>query len=195
MIRLDIDPDRIDPRAIRRAVAVLHDGGVAAYPTDTVYALGCALEARKATEKIYRVKKMDRHHRLALICPDVATAAQFGHFTRDAYRLARRLLPGPYTFVVPATADVPRTVLDRKRRQVGLRVPNHPIALALARELGRPLLTTSAGATLDDTLTAYGTAVDVAIDGGPTLGEPSTVLRVDADGVEVLREGAGPIDW
>jgi tRNA threonylcarbamoyl adenosine modification protein (Sua5/YciO/YrdC/YwlC family) len=193
-VHLEIDPDRIDGRKITRAVGILHEGGVAAYPTDTVYALGCAIDSRKAVESIYRAKQMDKKQRLAVICPDVSTAAQYGHFTHQAFRLVRRILPGPYTVVVGATREVPRTLLDKKRRQVGIRIPDHAIALALARNLGRPLLTTSAFGNFDDTVEAYGQCLDVAIEGGPTPGEPSTVLELSDDGIEVLREGLGSID-
>jgi len=193
-VRLEIEPDRIEPRKISRAVGILHEGGVAAYPTDTLYALGCAIDARKAVERIYRVKQMDAKQRLALICPDVSTAAIYGYLTQEAFRLARRILPGPYTLVVAATREVPRTLLDKKRRQVGLRIPDHPIALALAQELGRPLLTTSAFGSFDETVDAYGRELDVAIDGGPTPGSPSTVLQFEDGHIEVLREGLGPLD-
>lgn len=192
--RIEIDPERIEPRKIARAVAVLHDGGVAAYPTDTVYALGCAIEARKAVEAIYRAKQMANKQRLAIICPDVSTAAQYGQLGDEAFRIARRIFPGPYTLVVRATRSMPRTLMDKKRRQVGIRIPDHPVTLAIVRELGRPLLTTSAMADLDDTLDAYGHVVDVAVDSGPTAGDVSTVFSVDDGGVEILREGVGPVD-
>ena len=193
-VHLEINPDRVEPRKIARAVGIIHDGGVAAYPTDTVYALGCAIDSRKAVERIYRVKQMDQKQRLALICPDVSTAAIYGFFNQEAFRLARRILPGPYTMVVAASREVPRTLLDKKRRQVGIRIPDHPIALAIAQQLGRPLLTTSAFGTYDETVEAYGRELDVAIEGGYTSGEQSTVLEFGDEGITVLREGLGPID-
>ncbi len=201
-VELHIDPERIEPRKIARAVEILHDGGVALYPTDTVYALGCAIDARKAVERIYRAKQMDKRRRLAVICPDVSAAATYGHFSGEAYRLVRRILPGPYTVVVSASREVPRTLLDKKRRQVGIRIPDHPITMALCEALGRPLLTTSAVppgdddacSHPDDALAAFGRLVDVFIDGGDTPGVPSTVLGLDDDGVEVIREGLGPVD-
>jgi tRNA threonylcarbamoyl adenosine modification protein (Sua5/YciO/YrdC/YwlC family) len=204
-LRLDIEPHAIpSARKIARAIEVLHDGGVAAYPTDTVYALGCAIESRHGTERIYRAKRMDEHKKLALICPDLSSASMYAHFSQTAFRLARRVFPGPYTLVLPATREVPRLLVDtsRKRRQVGIRVPDHPIALAMARALGRPLLTTSAVppgeerglSDPDDVELHFGRQVDLVIHGGPTGGEASTVLEVLDDEVAILRHGLGPVD-
>jgi tRNA threonylcarbamoyl adenosine modification protein (Sua5/YciO/YrdC/YwlC family) len=203
---------------IGRAVSVLHEGGVAAYPTDSVYALGCAIEAKRAAERIHRARRLGEHQRLALICPDLSAAAGYAYFSQVAYRLARRIFPGPYTLVLPATPAVPRAISDhRKRRLVGIRVPDHPVTLALVRALGRPLLTTSAippraddaaddddgdddggepvpCTDADQVLAHFADTVDVVIDGGTTGSEPSTVLTVEDDQVIVLRQGLGPTD-
>jgi tRNA threonylcarbamoyl adenosine modification protein (Sua5/YciO/YrdC/YwlC family) len=189
------------PRKIEAAVEVLHRGGVAAYPTDSIYALGCALEARDAIERIYRAKGMKKNQRLALICPDLSTASEFGMFSQTAFRLAQRIFPGPYTLVVPATRSVPRTLTDAKRRTVGIRVTGHPIAQALAVALGRPLLTTSAIAPAtaepcrdaDEILEVFGKHIDVVIDTEQTPAEPSTVIEVDGDSITLIRESQGPI--
>ena len=190
------------PRKIAEVVEVLHRGGVAAYPTDSVYALGCAIEARDAIERIYRAKGMHKNQRLALICPDLSTASEFGLFSQTAFRLAQRIFPGPYTLVVPATREVPRTLTDHKRRTVGLRVTSHPIAQALAAGLGRPLLTSSAIVPdtgepcrdAEEILEAFGRFVDVVIDAPQTPAEPSTVIEVDGDEIRLLRAGQGPVD-
>jgi tRNA threonylcarbamoyl adenosine modification protein (Sua5/YciO/YrdC/YwlC family) len=189
-------------RKIAQVVEVLHGGGVAAYPTDSIYALGCAIEARDAIERIYRAKHMGKGQRLALICPDLATASQYGRFSQTAFRVAQRVFPGPYTLVVPATGEVPRTLTDAKRRTVGIRVTSHPIAQALVAALGRPLLTTSAidpethavCRDADEVIAAFPRAVDVVIDAPTTNAEPSTVLEVDGDAITVIREGQGAID-
>jgi len=189
------------PRKIETAVEVLHRGGVAAYPTDSIYALGCALEARDAIERIYRAKGMKKNQRLALICPDLSTASEFGMFSQTAFRLAQRIFPGPYTLVVPATRSVPRTLTDAKRRTVGIRVTGHPVAQALAVALGRPLLTTSAIAPAtaepcrdaDEILEVFGKHIDVVIDTEQTPAAPSTVIEVDGDSITLIREGQGPI--
>lgn len=202
-VRLHIEPwETPSARKIAKAVEVLHAGGVAAYPTDSVYALGCALEARGAIERIFQAKGMKKNQRLALICPSLSSAATYGQLSQTAFRLAQRIFPGPYTLVVPATREVPKTLTDTKRRTVGLRITSHPIAQALCEALGRPLLTTSAiapstGAACrdaDEILEAFGHCVDVVIDSEMTAAEPSTVLEVDGDKITVLREGAGPID-
>jgi len=205
LVRLDIEPHSTpSARKIARAVEVLHDGKVVAYPTDTVYALGCAIESRRGTERIYRAKRMDEHKKLALICPDLSSASMYAHFSRTAFRVARRVFPGPYTLVLPATREVPRLLIDHshRRRQVGIRVPDHPIALALARALGRPLLTSSAIppgeeralADPEDVELHFGRHVDLVIHGGPTPGEPSTVLEIIDDEVAILRAGLGPTE-
>lgn len=204
-LRLDIEPHSTpSARKIARAIEILHEGGVAAYPTDTVYALGCAIESRRGAERIYRAKRMDEHKKLALICPDLSSASMYAHFSQAAFRLARRVFPGPYTLVVPASREVPRLLVDhsRRRRQVGIRIPDHPIALALVRALGRPLLTSSAVppgeeralSDPDEVDEHFGRHVDLVIHGGPTPGEPSTVIEIADDELSVLRAGHGPTD-
>ena len=202
-LRLQIDAwGDPNPRKIQQAVEVLHRGGVAAYPTDSIYALGCAIEARDAIEKIYRAKQMNKNQRLALICPDLSTASEFGLFSQTAFRLAQRIFPGPYTLVVPATRVVPRTLTDHKRRTVGIRITSHPIAQALAKELGRPLLTSSAISPethvacrdAEEILETFGKFVDVVVDAAQTPADPSTVLEVDGEEIKLLRLGQGSID-
>ena len=189
------------PRKIAAAVEVLYRGGVAAYPTDSIYALGCAIEARDAIERIFRAKGMHKNQRLALICPDLSTASEFAMFSQTAFRLAQRIFPGPYTLVVPATRQVPRTLTDHKRRTVGIRVTSHPIAQALAHGLGRPLLTTSAinpetgepCRDADEILEAFEKFIDVVIDTEQTPAEPSTVLEVDGETITLIRQGQGSL--
>jgi len=202
-LRLVIEPWGTPPaRKIAKAVELLHGGGVIAYPTDSIYALGCAIDARDAIERIYRAKGMKKNQRLALICPDLSTASEFGMFSQTAFRLAQRLFPGPYTLVVPATRAVPRTLTDAKRRTVGIRVTSHPIAQALAHALGRPLLTTSAVdpesgepcRDADEVLAAFGKHLDGVIDTAQTPAEPSTVIEVDGDSITLLRQGQGTIE-
>ena len=201
-LRLQIDEwGEPAPRKIAQAVEVLHRGGVAAYPTDSIYALGCAIEARDAIERIYRAKHMGKGQRLALICPDLSSASEYGMFSQTAFRLAQRIFPGPYTLVVPATREVPKLLTDHKRRTVGIRVTSHPIAQALAQGLGRPLLTSSAIAPdgeapcrdADEILEAFGKHIDVVIDTEQTPAEPSTVIEVDGDNITLIREGQGSL--
>jgi tRNA threonylcarbamoyl adenosine modification protein (Sua5/YciO/YrdC/YwlC family) len=145
---------------------------------------------------------MHKNQRLALICPDLSTASEFGLFSQTAFRLAQRIFPGPYTLVVPATRATPRLLTDHKRRTVGIRITSHPIAQALARGLGRPLLTTSAIVPethepcrdADEIIDAFGKFVDVLVDAAQTPAEPSTVLEVDGESIKLLRQGQGAID-
>ena len=207
-LRLVFDPfGEPSARKIEQAVEVLHRGGVAAYPTDSVYALGCAIESRDAIERIYRAKAMNRKQKLALICPDLSTASQFGQFSQTAFRIAQKIFPGPYTLVVPATHEVPRMLTHDKRRTVGIRITSHPIAQALAAGLGRPLLTSSAVYTnpededeiltcrdAEEVLEAFGKHLDIVLDAVQTPAEPSTVIEIEGDTITVIREGQGSLD-
>ncbi|MBX3159984.1 MAG: threonylcarbamoyl-AMP synthase [Deltaproteobacteria bacterium] len=210
-MRLQIDRwGAPSPRKVEAAVEVLHKGGVAAYPTDSIYALGCAIEARDAIERIYRAKGMHKNQRLALICPDLSTASEFGIFSQTAFRIAQRIFPGPYTLVVPATRAVPKTLTDSKRRTVGIRITSHPVAQALAKGLGRPLLTSSAIAPdtgepchdAEEMLAAFGKHIDVLVDyddsdederdHAPNI--PSTVIAIDGDDITLIRRGQGSLE-
>ncbi len=202
-LRIAIDPWGEPPRRkIEQVVDILHQGGVAAYPTDSIYALGCAIESRDAIERIYRAKGMKASQRLALICPDLSTASEFALFSQTAFRLAQRIFPGPYTLVVPATRQVPRTLTDTKRRTVGIRITSHPIAQALARGLGRPLLTSSATVPnthepcrdAEEILEAFEKHIDVVIDTAQTPAEPSTVIEVDGEQITLIRQGQGSLE-
>lgn len=201
MIRIAIEPhDPPSQRSVARAVAELHKDAIAAYPTDTLYALGCAIDAHKSAEAIYRIKGMEKSQRLALICPDLSTAAIYGHFSQTAFKLARRIFPGPYTLVVPASREVPKLLLDKRRRTVGIRIIDHPVTAALVKGLGRPLLTTSAVTSdgdlcldADDVAEGF-RGLELLVDSGPTPGVFSTVLSVNGEEIEVMREGIGPID-
>jgi tRNA threonylcarbamoyl adenosine modification protein (Sua5/YciO/YrdC/YwlC family) len=212
-VRLVIEPWGIpSPRKIQQVIEILHRGGVAAYPTDSIYALGCAIDSREAIETIFRAKAMNKKQRLALICPDLSTASEFGQFSQTAFRLAQRIFPGPYTLVVPATRSVPRTLTDEKRRTVGIRVTSHPITQALAQALGRPLLTTSAIVPegraedapgpeahepcrdADDIIAVFEKFVDVVVDAEQTPAQPSTVLEIDGDDIKLIRQGQGSLE-
>jgi len=195
---LVVSPEHPEPRKIGQAARILDDGGVAFYPTDTVYALGCAVDARRAVDRIYRLKQMDPRQPLALLCRDVREAAAYAVVSDFAYRQMRRLTPGPYTFVLPATREVPRVLLD-KRRQVGVRISASAICRALGEVIGRPLLTSSAippGSDrpcldVDEAKEVWGTQLDLTIDGGLTPGKPSTVVSLVGDEIQILRAGLG----
>ena len=196
---LDINAENPEPRKIERAVALLRRDGVIAYPTDTVYGLGCDITSRQAIERIRRMKRMDEGQLLSFVCPDLSDIARYGVVQDFAYRIMRRLVPGPYTFILQATRDVPK-VLHMKRKTVGIRVPNHPVALALARELGSPVASTSAsldGEILIDPreIEERFSDLDLVLDAEGVGRTPSTIIDLSGDAPVVVRMGAGAVDF
>ena len=196
---LPINARNPEPRKIARVVEALKRGGVVAYPTDTVYGLGCDITNKHAVEQIYRMKRMAEAQLLSFVCPDLSDIAHYGVVQDFAYRIMRRLVPGPYTFILQATREVPK-VLRMKRKTVGIRVPDHPVALALARELGSPVASTSAsleGEILIDPreIEERFPALDIVLDAEGVGLTPSTVLDLSGDQPVVVREGAGPVDF
>ncbi len=194
---IEVDPVHPQPRTVERAVKVLEDGGLIAYPTDTYYGVGCDLNSKKAIDRLYGVKNRDRRKPLAILCPDLSDVAKYAKVSNFAYRIMRQLTPGPFTFVLEATKLVP-DMMQSKQKQVGIRVPQAPLMLAIAAMLGRPIVTTSAtdmdGVVLTDAKEikeALGQRLDLILDGGPQPDEPSTVVSLLDDQIEVLRQGKG----
>jgi tRNA threonylcarbamoyl adenosine modification protein (Sua5/YciO/YrdC/YwlC family) len=197
-----IDAERPQPRRLQPAVDALKRGQVIIYPTDTGYAFGCALSSSKGIAALRRLKGIHEKHEkpLTMLVQDLAQVGKFGHMGNKTFRVVRRLLPGPYTIVLPATHDVPRSMRNRNH-EVGLRLPDHPVCTMLVDLLGEPLLTgsiTSAEAAPevedpDDYERRFARDVRVVIDGGPLWPDPSTVLRLEDDRIEVLREGQGAL--
>lgn len=197
---LEVDIQHPQPRHIARAVQVLERGGVIAYPTDTYYGLGCDLMSKKAIERLYQLKGRDKKKPLSFLCPDLSDVAKYAHVSNFAYRTMKGLTPGAFTFILEATRIVPEVMMS-KQKQVGIRVPDAPLARALAAGLGRPLITTSAtddeGEPLidaKDIKEKLGHGLDLILDGGVTLMEPSTVVSLIGDSMEVLRQGKGRLD-
>lgn len=185
------------PRHVLKAAEVLEAGGLIAYPTDTYYGIGCDLMSRKAIDKLYALKNRDRRKPLAFLCPDLSDVAQYARVSNFAYRTMRQLTPGPFTFVLEATKLVPE-MMQSKQRQVGIRVPQAPLMLAIAAKLGRPIVTTSAttpeGAVLTDAKSIkeeLGARLDLILDGGVQPSEPSTIVSLIGDQIAVLRQGKG----
>jgi tRNA threonylcarbamoyl adenosine modification protein (Sua5/YciO/YrdC/YwlC family) len=197
-----IDPLHPQPRHIARAVQILEAGGLVSYPTDTYYAIGCDLFQKKALERLATLKRRDDRKPFAFLCSDLGEVAKYAIVSNENYRLLRRMLPGAYTVVLEATRVVPRTALTRQR-QVGVRVPDAPVALALVKALGRPLATTSAALPPPDSepLTdaadiqeRLGRNLDLILDGGVILNDPSTVVDLTGPVPVILREGKGAIE-
>lgn len=197
---LKINPDNPQQRQIERVVDILKSGGIIVYPTDTYYGIGCDIMNKKAIEKIYMIKQRDKSKPFSFICPDLKDISKYAKVSNMAYRNMKRLLPGPYTFVLPGTKMVPKIMLT-KRKTAGIRVPNHQIALAIASELEHPLLSTSAtsanGSVFNNPSLLHDhfiKTIDVVIDGGPVPGVPSSVISLLDDIPEIIRHGAGDID-
>jgi tRNA threonylcarbamoyl adenosine modification protein (Sua5/YciO/YrdC/YwlC family) len=193
----EVDAVHPQPRIVERAAKVLEDGGLLAYPTDTYYGIGCDLFSKKAIDRLYALKGRDRRKPLAFLCPDLADVAKYAKVSNFAYRTMRQLTPGPFTFVLEATRLVPE-MMQSKQKQVGIRVPQAPLMLAIAAQLGRPIVTTSATTADDDVLTdaksikdLLGNRLDLILDGGDQPSEPSTIVSLIDDQIEVLRQGKG----
>ncbi len=196
---LEINPQHPEPRKVRQALEVLERGGLIAYPTDTVYGLGCDLMNKGAIERLYQMKSMQKAKSLAFICHDLGDIAKYAVVDNWAYRILKRFLPGPYCFILPATREVPKMVLS-KQKTVGIRVPNHPVVTTLARELGRPIISSTANAPGEEAfidpaeLRDFFHGLDLVLDGGACGVDPTTVVDLSNGHVEIVREGAGPID-
>ncbi len=197
---LVVDINHPQPRHVARAVEVLERGGVIAYPTDTYYGIGCDLMSKKAIERLYQLKGRDKKKPLSFLCPDLSDVAKYAHVSNFAYRTMKGLTPGAFTFILEATRIVPEVMMS-KQKQVGIRVPDAPLARALAAGLGRPLITTSASDEAGEPLIdakdikeKLGHGLDLILDGGVTLMEPSTVVSLIGDSLEILRQGKGRLD-
>lgn len=197
--RYAIHPTHPQPRLVRQAAAALRAGGVVVYPTDSCYALGCALDAFDAAARIRAIRGIDERHHLTLVCRDLAQAGRYARLDNWQFRLVRQGVPGAYTFLLPATRDVPRRVRHPRRSTIGMRVPAHPVAAALVAELGEPLLSSSlvlAGADAplndaDEIVAAVGGRIDAFVDAGPCAGEPSTIVDLGSPPGTVVRRGRG----
>lgn len=194
-----IHAENPQPRLVKQAVEIIRQGGVVIYPTDSSYALGCQMGDKAALERIRRLRQLDDKHNFTLVCSDLSQLGLFAKVDTAAFRLLKAHTPGPYTFILAATREVPRMLLHAKRRTIGLRVPAHPIALALAEELGEPLMSVSMvmpGDSLPlsdpyEMRDRLEKQVDLIIDGGYGGLEASTVINLADGQPEVLRVGCG----
>lgn len=198
---LEVNAKHPEPRKLARAVQILREGGVIAYPTDTVYALGCDITNRKAVDRIYRMKRMREDQLLSFVCPDLSDIARYGIVQDYAYRIMRKLFPGPYTVLLSATREAPK-VLRQNRKTIGIRIPDHPIAQALTRELGQPVASTSASIEgeqlldprdMEDRFPELELVIDAEIATGGL--SPSTVIDLSGESPVLVREGSGPVDF
>lgn len=197
--RLELHPTTPQTRILRSASDCLRDGGVIVYPTDSCYALGCAIGAKNAMERIQRIRQAGKHHYFTVICRDLSEIARFARVDNWQYRLLKAFTPGPYTFVLRATKEVPRRLLEERRRTVGIRVPDHAVVRALLKELAEPLMSTTLLLPGDETPMTdareienrIGHLVDLILDAGNCGLEPSTIVDLSGSEPKLLRAGKG----
>ena len=191
-----VDPQR---RAITQVVDIVRSGGLIAYPTDSCFALGCQLGDRDGLDLIRKIRDLDEKHHFTLVCKDFAQLGQFVHIGNTVFRAVKAATPGRYTFILPATREVPRRLLHPKKKTVGVRIPDHPVVQALLAELGEPLLSSTLLLPDQDEPMTVGweikerldSGVDAVIDSGDCGTEPTTVIDFSGDEPEIVRRGAG----
>ena len=196
---VEVHPRNPQRRAVTATVDLLREGGLIAYPTDSCFALGCALGNREGLERIRTIRHLDERHHFTLVCRDFAQLGQFVRVSTPVFRSVKAATPGCYTFILPATKEVPKRLLHPRKRTVGVRIPEHPVAEALLAELGEPLLSSTlllpdtevpltSGAEIHERL---GNQLDAVIDSGECGTEPTTVIDLSGDEPELVRQGAG----
>jgi len=182
-------------------VQIIRDGGLIAYPTDSSYAFGCHIGDKRAIDRIHRIRRTDKKHNFTLVCSDLSEISIYARVENWAYRLIKSMTPGPYTFILPATREVPKRLQNPKRRTIGLRVPDHPLVHAVLERLGEPIMSSTLALPgdsmpLTDPLEIQdriGHEIDAIVDAGPTGIEPTSVLDMTGGAVEVLRAGRGDV--
>jgi len=200
-ILLEVHPTHPQPRLIAEVVAVIRRGGLVAYPTDSSYAFGCHIGDKRAIDRIRNIRKTDKKHNFTLVCSDLSEISTYARVDNWAYRLLKSLTPGPYTFILEATREVPKRLQNPKRRTIGIRVPDHVVVHAILEALGEPIMSSTLllpGADLplndpneiDDKI---GDFIELIVDAGPAGIEPTSVIDLSAGAVEILREGRGDL--
>ena len=198
-MRVPIHHDTPEPRAVRRAVEILRSGGIVIYPTDTVYGLGCSVEDKNAIERIHLIKRQRPDKPFSFVCSDLTHIAEYAQVSNMAFKTMKHLIPGPYTFILPAARmkHLPKILISR-RKTVGIRVPDSPLTQALVRELGHPILSTSVTGEDGEVLTdpdviadRLNNVVQMILDAGELRADTSTVIDLTGDRPEIIRRGAG----
>uniref|UniRef100_A0A831UCU5 Threonylcarbamoyl-AMP synthase n=1 Tax=Geobacter metallireducens TaxID=28232 RepID=A0A831UCU5_GEOME len=198
---LAINHQNPQPRLIANVVEILKNGGIIAYPTDTTYGIGCSIFSKKGIERIYLLKQREKKKPFSFICADLSEVARYAKVSNYAYKILKRHLPGPYTFVLDASSIVPG-LLVTKQKTVGIRIPDNQICLALVKELGHPIITTSANLSGEEPIgdpflvdLNMGKQLDVVVDGGILSADVSSVVSLIGDYPQVLRHGVGDVAW
>jgi tRNA threonylcarbamoyl adenosine modification protein (Sua5/YciO/YrdC/YwlC family) len=198
---IEIHPVDPQPRRIAKIVEAIRDGGLIAYPTDSSYAFGCHIGDKRAMDRIRRIRRTDKAHNFTLVCSDLSEISTYARVDNWAYRMLKAMTPGPYTFILPATREVPKRLQHPKRRTIGLRVPDHRLVRAVLEALGEPIMSSTLLLPGDDLpLTdpheideRIGHDIDLIVDAGATGIEPTSVLDLSQGTVEVLRVGRGDV--
>ena len=200
---LYVHPETPQARIIRQAIGLLRDDGLLAYPTDSGYAFGWTLGNKSAQERVMRLRQTSKNHNFTVVCRDLSEIARYAQVDNVAYRLVRAHTPGPYTFILPGTRELPRRLLHEKRKSVGIRIPDHPVALALLESLGEAMMSSSLLLPdvelrnkepweLAELLDKH---VDGFLDAGPCEMEPTTVVDLMQEPPAIIRQGKGPVDF
>ncbi|MGI9234787.1 MAG: L-threonylcarbamoyladenylate synthase [Woeseiaceae bacterium] len=198
---IEIHPKDPQPRRVKAVVEIIRNGGLIAYPTDSSYAFGCHIGDKKAIDRIHRIRHTDKKHNFTLVCADLTEISVYARVDNWAYRMLKSMTPGPYTFILPATREVPKRLQNPKRRTIGLRVPDHKLVHVILEELGEPIMSSTLLLPGDDLpLTdpldieeRIGHQIEAIIDFGPTGVDPTTVLDLSKGSLEILRVGKGDV--
>lgn len=198
---VEVHPTHPQKRRIAEIVAAIRRGALIAYPTDSSYAFGCQIGDKKAMDRIHQIRRTDKTHNFTLVCSDLSEISLYARIDNWAYRLLRSMTPGPYTFILQATREVPKRLQNPRRRTIGLRVPDHPIVHAMLELLGEPIMSSTLtlpgdGGPLTDPLDIdrrIGHRIELIVDGGPAGIEPTSVIDLSGGAVEVLRVGRGDV--
>lgn len=199
----EIHPQNPQNRLIQQAVRIIDQGGLIVYPTDSSYAFGCHIGDKSAMERIQRLRKLDKKHHFTLVCSDLSEIGVYAKVDNSSYRLMKTLTPGPFTFLLKATSEVPRRLMNPKRKTIGVRVPDNIISRAILSELGQPIMSSTLIApghsdAMDDAESIrerFEHDVDLVIDGGSCGNEPTTVINLIDRNPEVLRYGKGNVEF
>ncbi len=198
---IEIHPDNPQERLVAALVRVIRSGGLIAYPTDSSYAFGCHIGDKRAMDRIRRIRRTDRNHNFTLVCSDLSEISTYARVDNWAYRLLKSMTPGPYTFILPATREVPKRLQHPKRRTIGLRVPDHQVVRSMLDSLGEPIMSSTLSLPGDDMPQTdpheidrlIGHQIDAIIDAGPVGIEPTSVIDLSSGTAEVLRVGRGDV--
>ena len=198
---IEIHPKDPQPRRVAKIVEAIRAGGLIAYPTDSSYALGCHIGDKRAIDRIHRIRRTDKNHNFTLVCSDLSEISTYARVDNWAYRMLKSMTPGPYTFILPATREVPKRLQHPKRRTIGLRVPDHPLVRAVLQELGEPIMSSTLTLPGDDMPMTdpleieerIGNQIEVIVHSGPVGIEPTSVVDLSEGRVTILRVGRGDV--